>query len=350
MVLVRCLMKKINIYNDNSDERKYEIKKIVNMFSSSHINVLIGSGFSMPLLKTLSNIEKDLTDAIQRNDIPEQVSLYKKFFAGSILPLIKNNDEKSNIDLRNSFFKYIYNFADTRDSSTLHKMINIYTTNYDNLIESSLEANKIPYFDGFEGRSPAIFSTTNYGKFFGRQSGISNRSTEITAVNLYKLHGSLFWRQKKTEIEFKDFRNKLEEFEKTKNTGEKYIKEYEKKFAIINPTKEKLNSTLLNINYYDQLRLMSNELEKQNALLISFGFSFADEHIFTIIERTLKINPTLTLILFAYSETDLDNFDKLFKLNKNCICYYLKNKNEEFVNFSLSELNMLLEEVSNEIE
>ena len=343
-------MKKVNIYNDNSDKRKYEIKKLINMFSSSHINVLLGSGFSTPLLSTLANIENDLTDAIKKNDINKQESLYKIFFEGSMLPLIKKDDDKNNINARNNFIKYIYNFADIRDSSTLHKMINIYTTNYDNLIESSLEANKIPYFDGFEGRSPAIFATTNYGKFFGRQSGISNRSTEITAVNLYKLHGSLFWKQTKNEIQFENFRNKLEEFEKTSNTGEKYIKEYESKFAIINPTKEKLNSTLLNINYYDQLRLMSNELEKQNALLISFGFSFADEHIYTIIERTLKINPTLTLIIFVYSKEDLVKFEKMFELNKNCICYYLENEDEQFIKFSLFELNNLLEEVSNEIE
>lgn len=343
-------MKKINIYNDNSDERRYEIKKLVNMFSSSHINILLGSGFSMPLLRTLTNIEKDLTEAKKNNDIDKQASLYKTFFEGSMLPLINKEDDKTNITARNNFIKHIYNFADTRDSSTLHKMINIYTTNYDNLIENSLETNKIPYFDGFEGRSPAIFSTTNYGKFFGRQSGISNRSTEITAINLYKLHGSLFWKQTETEIQFENFKHRLQEFEKTSNTGEEYIKEYENKFVIINPTKEKLNSTLLNINYYDQLRLMSNELEKQNALLLSFGFSFADEHIYTIIERSLKINPTLTLILFAYSQEDLDKFTKIFELNKNCICYYMENESNEFINFSLSQLNLLLDEVSDEIK
>ena len=95
---------------------------------------------------------------------------------------------------------------------------------------------------------------------------------------------------------------------------------------------------------------MSNELEKQNALLLSFGFSFADEHIYTIIERTLKINPTLTLILFAYSQEDLDKFANLFELNKNCICYYMENESNEFINFSLSQLNLLLDEVSDEIK
>lgn len=344
-------MKKINLFDNNFDKRKYEIKKITNMFSSCHINVLIGSGFSMPLLKTLSNIEKDLTDAIQAGDINNQVNLYKSFFEGSILPLIKNKDTAEQNKFRQNFIKHLYNFADTRDSSTLHKMINIYTTNYDDLIESALENNKIPYFDGFEGRSPAVFSTTNYGKFFGRQSGISNRSTEITAVNLYKLHGSLFWKELDDKIIFENYNNKLKEFEETKNTGLDYINEYNKKFAIINPTKEKLNSTLLNINYYDQLRLMSNELEKQNALLLSFGFSFADEHIQTIILRTLNVNPTLILILFAYSQEDLERFEKIFSSNQNCICYYLKNEEtEEFNNFSISELNSILEEVEDEIK
>lgn len=343
-------MKKINVYNNNSDTYKYEIKKLISMISSSYINILIGSGFSTPLLKTLSNIEKDLTIAKENNDIQKQVSLYKSFFEGSMLPLAKKDDDSANIDERNNFIKHIYNFVDARDSSTLHKMINVYTTNYDNLLEKSLEANKIPYFDGFEGRSPAVFSTTNYGKFFGRQSGITNRSTEITSVNLYKLHGSLFWKQINNNIIFENFNEKLLDFEQTKSDGIDYINEYEGKFAIINPTKEKLNSTLLNVNYYDQLRLMSNELEKQNAILITFGFSFADEHIYTIIERTLKTNPTFTLILFAYSETDLNSFNNLFESNNNCICYYLKNNSNEFINLSIIELNKLLCEVSDEIE
>lgn len=343
-------MKSVNIFINN-ENRKSEIIKLTEMFSSSHLNVLLGSGFSMPLLKVLANIEKDLSDAIEKEDKEKQAALYRTFFEGSMLPLIKKKDNVVDKNNRDEFIRLLHRFADTRDCSTLHKNVNIFTTNYDNLIETALENNKIPYFDGFEGRSPAIFSTINYGKVFGKQSSITNRSTEITAINLYKLHGSLFWHEKNGNIIFEDFRRRLSRFAKNKKSAEDYIKEYTHNFLLINPTKEKLNSTLLNINYYDQLRLMSNELEKQNSILLCFGFSFADEHIYTIIERTLKTNPTLTLLLFAYSKQDLTNFESKFKDNNNCICYFLKeNDQSPIINFSLKELINLMQEVEDEIK
>ena len=54
--------------------------------------------------------------------------------------------------------------------------------------------------------------------------------------------------------------------------------------------------------------------------------------------------------MFAYSKTDLDKFDAIFEPNKNCICFYLEDENEQFVKFTLTEVNKVLEEVSNEIE
>ena len=51
-----------------------------------------------------------------------------------------------------------------RETSIVHKIINIFTTNYDNLIEKALEKNHIDYFDGFSGRINPKFSTANYGK------------------------------------------------------------------------------------------------------------------------------------------------------------------------------------------
>ena len=43
----------------------------------------------------------------------------------------------------------------------------------------------------------------------------------------------------------------------------------------INPEKNKFNSTVMNSNYYDQIRMFANDMERQNAILLSFGFSFA---------------------------------------------------------------------------
>ena len=60
-------MQEYNLYSE-TDTRKIIIGKLQRMFSSCQINVLVGSAFSLPQLKTLENIESDLTAAILEQD------------------------------------------------------------------------------------------------------------------------------------------------------------------------------------------------------------------------------------------------------------------------------------------
>ena len=55
-------------------------------------------------------------------------------------------------------------------------------------------------------------------------------------------------------------------------------------------------------NYYDLLRIFSNELEKENSVLFVLGFSMADEHISEIVTRSIESNPTLMVYIFAYDQ------------------------------------------------
>lgn len=68
---------------------------------------------------------------------------------------------------------------------------------------------------------------------------------------------------------------------------EDFVNEYNN-LHIINPTKEKFEETLLSNVYYDLLRMYSNELEKNNTVLFVFGFSFKDEHIYSITKCIIK--------------------------------------------------------------
>src|SRR5215510_9786154 len=69
-------------------------------------------------------------------------------------------------------------------------------------------------------------------------------------------------------------------------------------------------------NYYELLRIYAYELDRLNALLVTFGFSFGDEHIFDITKRGLK-NPTLKLVAFAFNEADRDSFAAKFDGHNN---------------------------------
>ena len=84
----------------------------------------------------------------------------------------------------------------------------------------------------------------------------------------------------------------------------KDLDEARKKLAVVLPNKGKFASTVLNETYYDQLRRLSNQLELPNTSLLVMGFSFADEHIRSLIARAAKANPTLKVIIFCYDEDE----------------------------------------------
>ena len=71
---------------------------------------------------------------------------------------------------------------------------------------------------------------------------------------------------------------------------------------MINPRKAKFRETVLDLHFYELMRLYANALEKPTTCLFAMGFSFADEHIAQITRRAVASNPTLLVIIFAYDD------------------------------------------------
>jgi len=70
-----------------------------------------------------------------------------------------------------------------------HHPIEIFTVNYDLLIETALDSLRVPYFDGFVGVLKAKFST----EMVENSSGADPKSVPAFFVRLWKLHGSVNW-------------------------------------------------------------------------------------------------------------------------------------------------------------
>ena len=118
-----------------------------------------------------------------------------------------SSEDKTLKQLDDLFYvMYCYKNA---DKEWIETYFNIFTTNYDNILETAMEMNHIDYFDGFEGRIKPRFSTANYGKLVCKQTALSGRLSEVVSVNLLKIHGSLYWKEEHGEIYFEDFGNKL---------------------------------------------------------------------------------------------------------------------------------------------
>lgn len=341
-------MQEFNLCSE-PEERKIIIGKLQRMLSSCQINILVGSAFSMPQLKTLGTIEKDLTDAILEGDKDKEYKAKLEFFTTSMKPIQTTNPDANDFIDKREFIKLVSDIIDLRETSVVHKGINIFTTNYDNFLELAIEKNSIDYFDGFNGRLGPEFSTANFGKYLSRQSSLTGRLAEKVSINLYKLHGSIYWKEDDGRIIFDDYQERFEKIEAARNRDD-FLMAY-KTLAIVNPEKTKFNSTVMNNNYYDQIRMFSNEMDRQNNIMIVFGFSFADEHMLQVIERALKSNPTFTMLLFPFDDKDLNNFRKYFKFNNNVYCYYKQEEESNTIdNYYLSNLNELLLEIYNGVK
>ncbi|MDD5596464.1 MAG: SIR2 family protein [Victivallaceae bacterium] len=342
--------------------------KIKNIIQDSNINFLIGSGLSAPYLSILGNIEKLLSDLNEDTSLGLKqkalikASIYNKFYNSVIEKNINilNNARGTSQVLRRyeNFFSTINKLLLIRRNKLKSKQVNIFTTNVDICMEKSLEAKGFEYNDGFSGRFQPKYDISNFKKSILKRSLHYENSSEIPIFNILKLHGSLTWTRepdegnnnifcdipltqvkkvKTSKDRFSGVFMNIDDNEDILNTiveklpasiGEDdfndFIDEYNK-LAIVNPTKDKFRDTLLNQTYYDLLRIYSNELEKENTLLFVMGFSFADEHIKELTLRVANSNPTLLIIIIAYSK------EAALTIKKNIDMSKLRNSNIEFI-------------------
>ena len=156
--------------------------------------------------------------------------------------------------------------------------IEVFTTNYDFLLELGLEHKEIPYYDGFCGSLRAFFNPESVENF----SFLSNQT------KLWKIHGSLGWHfDKDTE-----------------------------KILRVSPDDDDILIYPSTLKYKDSKKQpyeslidrLSNFLKQDDAILITCGYSWGDEHINSRITSALKTNTTSHVIGLL--------FDKYEKINK----------------------------------
>lgn len=354
-------MAKIKVIN--SKEFRSEFKKSI---ESSNINLLLGAGFSYGIADTLGDTEKIL-EAIhlygKDNEYAAiEAHMFWEFFLKTIYPLCdKVND--TNVVNQIEFIRLWKNILMDRESAVINKQANIFTTNYDIVLEYAFESIFLDYNDGFKGRITPYFSTTNFNRLYYERAIFTNRCMEIPIFNLLKLHGSVTWKireGKHRQIVYNDYFKKIKEFhdkyeeffstegkevfnaiddklwiedyssgygkyelddvlpegsDSIKDKSLEFINNFKCSFKIVNPTKQKFNDTLMDKNYYELMRIYCNELEKNNTILFAQGFSFDDEHIQEITMRALG-NPSLTLIISAFNKKDVEKYyDKFEKFD-----------------------------------
>ena len=383
-----------------------EISKLKTYIQSSNINFLFGSGLSMPYLSILGDIEKLLTELSNEKTIDNQAktvieaSIYREYFTKVILPchiISYGTDYKSVIENYKNFFIVWNDIFNKRANKLISKQLNIYTTNIDTLIEQSVEQTKVEFNDGFKGSIKQVFDRSNFQKSYSKTSLHFQNLFEIPVFNLLKIHGSINWKDENKEIINDNKLNQIEDLDETlkkidsknfvdctelakmKTDAEKLITDNSKinfetlyndflnqyyNLIIVNPNKKKFSETVIDINFYELMRMYSNSLEKENSVLFVMGFSFADEHIREITLRAAKTNPTLLVVIFAYD--DAQKYDFASKTNNSNIIVLtpkeFKESNKvddkevekkkiisDITNFDLETINTVISLINKEI-
>jgi hypothetical protein len=161
--------------------------------------------------------------------------------------------------------------------------VEIFTTNYDTLIERGLEQEWVPIFDGFIGARQPYFSAAS----LARESMAPGRRW----TRLWKIHGSITWSiiDKDTPLQ-RIVRGSEQE------GGELILPSLLK----YDESRKQPYRTIL-----DRLRSVLTEYE--DAILVTSGYSFGDDHINEVIFEALDANPRLHVFALCHGDPAHDH-------------------------------------------
>jgi hypothetical protein len=159
--------------------------------------------------------------------------------------------------------------------------VEIFTVNYDVLIEHALESERVPVFDGFVG---------SYQPFFHPDS--LRRAEAAPGLNwtrMWKMHGSVTWRRIEQDGRARVVRGEPDPAgEMILPSFQKYDESRQQPYA----------------SFTDRL---TRFLEQDDALLIVAGFSFGDEHINNLIFGALENRPRTHVYALQFEELAEDS-------------------------------------------
>lgn len=166
--------------------------------------------------------------------------------------------------------------------------VEIFTTNYDLLIEQALEVHRVPYFDGFVGGCRPFFDA-----YAMEEDTLPSRW-----ARLWKLHGSINWRQTDDGIVYRAWSD---------GKGERYM---------IHPSHLKYEESR-RMPYLAMLDRLRQFLRMPSAVLITCGYSFKDDDLNASLIDGLQGNPKA--MMFGLGFDPFANYAAATRLAETCV-------------------------------
>jgi len=151
--------------------------------------------------------------------------------------------------------------------------VEIFTPNYDLLMEQALEQRRVPYFDGFVGSDRTFFDIAS----------MELDSLPARWSRLWKVHGSInWWRTQAGNVE-----------RRAGNASDDR--------QMIYPTHLKYDQSR-RLPYFAMLDRLRAFLARGQVVLVTCGYSFSDQHLNEVILQGLSGNPNAVCFGLLYSD------------------------------------------------
>jgi hypothetical protein len=238
------------------------------------------------LRKQLSNFKNDLEQGLSA-------------FAKDVMTTEKNIATSSNLENAMDFLtSFLVSFC---SRSATRERLNLFTTNYDRLIEFGAELAGIRFIDRFLGNLNPVFRASRLEvDMHYNPPGIRGEPRYLEGVVHYtKLHGSLDWTNQGSTIRrfALPFGTdcSIDQFFPKMPSGDSNIRQ-----LMVYPNASKDRETA-EYPYVELFRDLAAVICRPNATLVLYGYGFGDDHINRIIRDMLNI-PSTHLVIITYSD------------------------------------------------
>ncbi|WP_273859382.1 SIR2 family protein [Photobacterium sp. GSS17] len=205
------------------------------------------------------------------------------------------------LDKKEETFNYLVSFLMSFASRTATRdRLHIFTTNYDRIIEVGAELAGLRLIDRFVGSLAPVFRSSRLEvDYHYNPPGIRGEPRYLEGVARFtKLHGSLDWHEQDGAIRRFGLpfgAKSVEPFLEAEGHGANGFEQ-----LMIYPNSVKDRETA-EYPYVELFRDLAAATSRPNSALVTYGYSFGDEHINRVIEDMLTV-PSTHLVIIAFGD------------------------------------------------
>ncbi|MGJ7752475.1 SIR2 family protein [Escherichia coli] len=198
-------------------------------------------------------------------------------------------------------FNYLVSFLMSFASRTATRdRLHIFTTNYDRIIEVGAELAGLRLIDRFVGSIAPVFRSSRLEvDYHYNPPGIRGEPRYLEGVARFtKLHGSLDWHEQNNAIRRFGLPFGARSVEPFLEAEGHQSNGYEKLMIYPNSVKDRETAEY---PYVELFRDLAAATSRPNSTLVTYGYSFGDEHINRVIEDMLTV-PSTHIVIIAFGD------------------------------------------------